>query len=488
MPTPPRERWSGRDAQWRHLFNDDIVSMPDKWEYPWYAAWDLAFHCMAIALADPDYAKAQLSLFLREWYMHPNGQIPAYEWAFGDVNPPVHAWACWRVFKIDQRIKGKPDFSFLERVFHKLLMNFTWWVNRKDSEGANIFEGGFLGLDNIGIFDRSAPLPTGWLLEQSDGSSWMAMYCLNMLKIALQLANINPAYEDVASKFFEHFLYIASAVNTSRGTGLWDDEDGFYYDRLRTAAGCDIMVRLRSMVGIVPLFASDTLESYHVERHPGFRRRLEWFVTHRPDLTEGLASMTQGGIEERRLLSVVNRERVERIFQRVFSETEFLSPYGIRSLSSAYREHPYVLPVDGTTFQVGYEPAESLSGTFGGNSNWRGPIWFPMNFLVIEALQRLDHYYGDSMTIEFPTGSGQRVSLAEAARLLSKRLASLFVRDSNGRRPVFGENNMFQSDPQFKDYILFHEYFHGDNGTGLGASHQTGWTGLVANLLRQSGR
>ncbi|HEX4229869.1 MAG TPA: glucosidase [Bryobacteraceae bacterium] len=487
MPPPPPDRWWGRDSQWRHLFNEDVISMPDKWEYPWYAAWDLAFHCMAIALADPDFAKAQLSLLLREWYMHPNGQIPAYEWAFGDVNPPVHAWACWRVFKIDQRIKGKPDFAFLERVFHKLLMNFTWWVNRKDSEGANIFEGGFLGLDNIGIFDRSAPLPTGWLLEQSDGSSWMAMYCLNMLKIALQLSNVNPAYEDIASKFFEHFLYIASAINRSRGTGLWDEEDGFYYDRLRTGAGNDILVRLRSMVGIVPLFASDTLESYHVDRHPGFRKRLEWFVTHRPDLTEGLASITEGGIEQRRLLSVVNRGRLERIFARIFSEAEFLSPYGIRSLSRAHQDHPYVLPIDGTTFRVGYEPAESMTGTFGGNSNWRGPIWFPMNFLLIEALQRFDHYYGDSISIEFPAGSGQRVSLADAARLLSKRLNALFLPDAEGHRPVFGQNETFRRDPHFKDHILFYEYFHGDNGKGLGASHQTGWTGLVANLLRRCG-
>ena len=487
MPTPPAERLHGRDSQWRHLFNEDVISMPDKWEYPWYAAWDLAFHVVAIAPVDPDSAKSQMALFLREWYMHPNGQIPAYEWAFGDVNPPVHAWASWRIFKIDQRLKGKPDYSFLERVFHKLLMNFTWWVNRKDSEGANIFEGGFLGLDNIGIFDRSAPLPTGWLLEQSDGSSWMAMYCLNMLKIALQLSKVNDAYEDIASKFFEHFLYIADAINHNLGTGLWDEEDGFYYDRLRLGDGQHLLVRLRSLVGLVPLFASDTFEAHHVDEHPGFKRRMEWFVKHRPDLMEGLASLTVGGQQQRRLFSVVNRKRLERILQRLFDETEFLSPHGIRSLSQAHRDHPYVLPIDSATFRVAYEPAESQSGTFGGNSNWRGPVWFPMNFLLIEALQRFDHYYGDSISVEFPTRSGNRISLRNAATLLSQRLSALFLRDGKGDRPIYGTIQMFQQDPHFRDLVLFHEFFDGDNGKGLGASHQTGWTGLVAKLLQQSG-
>ncbi len=487
MPKPPEQRNYGRDHTWRHLFNEDVISMPDKWEYPWYAAWDLAFHAVAIAPADPDFSKAQLSLFLREWYMHPNGQLPAYEWAFSDVNPPVHAWAAWRVFKIDQRIKGKPDFPFLERVFHKLLMNFTWWVNRKDSEGANIFEGGFLGLDNIGIFDRSATLPSGWLLEQSDGSSWMAMYCLNMLKIALQLAAVNRTYEDIASKFFEHFLYIADAVNHHEGTGLWDEGDGFYYDRLRVGDGSHVVLRVRSLVGLVPLFATDTFGTHLIDKHPGFKKRMQWFIEHRHDLTEGLASMTESGIEQRRLLSVVNRARLERILRRVFDENEFLSPFGIRSLSRYHKDHPYIVPLDGMTFQVDYEPAESRTGTFGGNSNWRGPIWFPMNFLVVEALQRLDFYYGDSFLVEFPTGSGQRMSLREAARQLSRRLFALFLPDKEGHRPIYQGNRLLDEDPNFRSHLLFHEYFHGDTGQGLGANHQTGWTGLVAKLLQQSG-
>ncbi len=487
MPKPPEQRLRGRNHKWRHLFNEDVISMPDKWEYPWYAAWDLAFHAVAIAPADPDFAKAQLSLFLREWYMHPNGQLPAYEWAFGDVNPPVHAWASWRVFQIDQRLQGAPDFAFLERVFHKLLMNFTWWVNRKDSEGANIFEGGFLGLDNIGIFDRSATLPSGWLLEQSDGSSWMAMYCLNMLKIALQLSVVDPTYEDIASKFFEHFLYIADAINHHDGSGLWDEEDGFYYDRLRIADGSHVLLRLRSLVGLVPLFAIDTLGRHLVDRHPGFKKRMQWFIDHRPDLMAGLASMTESGIEQRRLLSVVNRARLERILRRAFDESEFLSPFGIRSLSRYHKDQPYSVPLDGMSFRVEYEPAESQTGTFGGNSNWRGPVWFPMNFLLIEALQRLDFYYGDSFSVEFPTGSGRRISLREAAQQLSRRLSSLFLPGNNGHRPVYGESRLFQDDPYFRSHVLFSEYFHGDTGQGLGASHQTGWTGLVAKLLQQSG-
>jgi len=487
MPTPPAERWEGRNSSWRHLFNEDVISMPDKWEYPWYAAWDLAFHAVGMAPADPDFAKAQLSLFLREWYMHPNGQIPAYEWAFGDVNPPVHAWAAWRVFKIDERLKGKPDVPFLERVFHKLLMNFTWWVNRKDSEGANIFEGGFLGLDNIGIFDRSAPLPSGWVLEQSDGSAWMGMYCLNMLKIALELAMVNPSYEDIASKFFEHFLYIADAINHHEGSGLWDEQDGFYYDRLRVADGQHTLLRVRSLVGIVPIFAADTLAQEMIDRHPGFKKRMQWFIDNRKDLMQGLASMTEGGMEDRRLLSVVNRGRLERILQRLFDENEFLSPYGIRSLSRYHAGQPYELRLNGSDFRVAYEPAESQTGAFGGNSNWRGPIWFPMNYLIIETLQRLAYYYGDSLTVEFPTGSGKRIGLQQAAQLLSVRLAQIFMRDKNGKRPVNGASNMLQDDPNFGNYTLFYEFFHGENGKGLGASHQTGWTGLVAKLLQQNG-
>ncbi len=486
-PPPPDSRKLGRNHRWRHLFNEDIIAMPDKWEYPWYAAWDLGFHAVAMAPADPGFAKGQLALFLREWYMHPNGQIPAYEWTFDDANPPVHAWASWRVFKIDERASGVPDYDFLERVFHKLLVNFTWWVNRKDSIGENVFEGGFLGLDNIGVFNRSEPLPNGWLLEQSDGSSWMAMYCLNMLKMALRLAEHDRAYEDIASKFFEHFLYIARAIHFHEGSGLWDEQDGFYYDRLRTGTGSGQLLRLRSMVGLIPLFASDTLPAEFETRFPGFARRMNWFVENRPDLTGGLASMTATGVGRRRLLSVVRRKRLERIMQRVLDENEFLSPYGIRSLSRFHRDHPYQLAINGTNSSVSYEPAESRSGLFGGNSNWRGPVWFPLNFLLIEALQRFDYYYGDSLMVEFPTGSGNRVTLGEVAHQLSLRLSSLFFPDQNGRRPCFGNNELFQKDPHFKDFVLFSEYFNGDTGEGLGASHQTGWTGLVAKLLSQSG-
>jgi hypothetical protein len=487
LPEPPAERRQGRNHEWIHLFNEDVISMPDKWEYPWYAAWDLAFHMVAIAPVDPDLAKRQLALFLREWYMHPNGQIPAYEWAFRDVNPPVHAWSAWRVFKIDQRIRGEADYRFLEGVFHKLLMNFTWWVNRKDSEGENIFEGGFLGLDNIGIFDRNATLPSGWLLEQSDGSAWMGMYCLNMLKIALQLATADVTYEDIASKFFEHFLYIADAINHHEGSGLWDEEDGFYYDRLRVEDGNHVLLRVRSLVGIIPIFAADTLDEHVIDRHPGFKKRMQWFLDNRHDLTKGLASMTRCGVEQRRLLSVVNQARLDRMLKRIFDESEFLSPFGIRSVSRYHKDHPFVLPVDGTTLTVGYEPAESQTRIFGGNSNWRGPIWFPMNFLLIEALQRLDHYYGNSFMVEFPTGSGRRLSLRQAARELSRRLSTLFLPGKDGRRPIYGDKALFQEDPHFRCYPLFYEYFHGDSGKGLGASHQTGWTGLVAKLLQQSG-
>jgi Glycosyl hydrolase family 63 C-terminal domain len=487
QPPPPPARKNGRNSRWRHLFNEDVISMPDKWEYPWYAAWDLAFHAVAIAPADPDYAKAQLSLFVREWYMHPNGQLPAYEWAFGDVNPPVHAWAAWRVFKIDERVKGQKDYEFLERVFHKLLMNFTWWVNRKDSEGANVFEGGFLGLDNIGIFDRDAELPPGWLLEQSDGSSWMAMYCLNMLKIALHLAMHDRSYEDIASKFFEHFLYIANAINHHDVTGLWDETDGFYYDNLRISEGQHETLRVRSLVGLVPLFATDTLDPRVLKNHPDFMRRMQWFIDHRKDLLVGLASITAPGLEERRLLSVVDRPRLERIFRRLFDEDEFLSPYGIRSLSRHHKEHPFELQLGGRKFSIGYEPGNSESGLFGGNSNWRGPVWFPMNFLIIEALQRLDHYYGQTFTVEFPTGSGQRISLDQAARQLSRRLCSLFLPDANGKRAAYSGSKLLQEDANFRCYPLFYEFFHGDTGQGLGASHQTGWTGLVAKLLEQSG-
>ncbi|MBI3207549.1 MAG: glucosidase [Candidatus Solibacter usitatus] len=484
QPSPPRERKRGRNRDWTHLFNEDVISMPDKWEYPWYAAWDLAFHTIPLAMIDPEFAKSQLALFLREWYMHPNGQLPAYEWAFGDVNPPVHAWACWRVYKIDAKLQGRNDTAFLESVFHKLLMNFTWWVNRKDSEGNNIFEGGFLGLDNIGIFDRSKPIPGGGTLEQSDGTSWMAMFCLNMLKIATELAMTNPVYEDVASKFFEHFLYIASAMNRGSESSLWDEGDGFYYDTLSfqqpDGSQRRIPTKVRSMVGLIPLFAVDTLDPAVIDRLPGFRRRLEWFIKNRPDLCENVASMTLGGKEERRLLSIVPRGRLERVLQTMLDENEFLSPFGLRSVSHVHKDKPYELRIDGQVYRVDYEPAESTTGLFGGNSNWRGPIWFPVNYLMIESLQKFNHYFGNDLKVEFPSGSGHRVTLGEVAQQLSIRLARIFLQEANGRRPVFGGSEL-------NEHILFYEYFHGDNGAGLGASHQTGWTGLVAKLLQQSG-
>ena len=486
QPTPPASRLSGRNSDWKHVYNSDILSMPDTWEYPWFAAWDSAFHMIPFATIDPDFAKSQLQLFLREWYLHPNGQMPAYEWALADVNPPVHAWACWRVYKIDLKVNGKPDTAFLERVFHKLLMNFTWWVNRKDSAGNNIFEGGFLGLDNIGVFDRSKPLPTGGYLEQSDGTSWMAMYCLNMLRIALELATFNPVYEDIASKFFEHFLYIANAMNRGGDDGLWDEDDGFYYDRLRVGDR-SMAVKIRSMVGLIPLYAVESIEAETLDRLPGFRRRMEWFIENRPDLAGNLASLTRAGVGERRLLSLVGRERLRRLLQRMLDENEFLSPYGIRSLSKYHERNPYELPVNGDVYRVNYEPAESQSGMFGGNSNWRGPIWFPVNYLLIESLQKFHRYHGDAILVEFPSGSGKQMNLGEVAAELSQRLARLFLPDSQGRRPAYGGVEKLQTDPHFRDYPLFFEYFHGDNGAGLGASHQTGWTALVAKLLQQSG-
>ncbi len=488
-PPPPPERKYGRNSEWTHLYNADIISMPDKWEYPWYAAWDLAFHCISLALVDPDFAKEQLILLLREWYMHPNGQVPAYEWAFGDVNPPVHAWAAWRVYKIEKRIRGKGDRAFLERVFHKLLLNFTWWVNRKDADGMNIFQGGFLGLDNIGVFDRSAPLPTGGYIEQSDGTSWMAMYTLNLLAMAMELAGEDPAYEDVASKFWEHFVYIAHAMS-HRGQdsmGLWDEADGFFYDVLRLPDGNHYPMKIRSMVGLIPLFAVQTLEPDLLERLPDFKRRLDWFVDNRPDLTANVACMRTRGNKERRLLSIAGQDQLRSMLRYMLDEREFLSPYGIRALSQVHRDHPYTLSVNGNEHRVDYEPAESSTGLFGGNSNWRGPIWFPVNFLLIESLQKFHHYYGADFKVEFPTGSGQMMTLWEVAGELSRRLTRIFLRGADGRRPVYEGLEKFQNDPHWRDYIQFHEYFHGDNGAGVGASHQTGWTGLVAKLIEQSG-
>jgi len=488
-PPPPPERLKGRNKDWTHLYNDDVISMPDKWEYPWYAAWDLAFHCIALALVDPDYAKDQLILLLREWYMHPNGQLPAYEWAFGDVNPPVHAWAAWRVYKIERRVRGVADRGFLEKVFHKLLLNFTWWVNRKDPDGMNIFQGGFLGLDNIGVFDRSAPLPTGGHLEQSDGTSWMGMYCLNMLAIALELAKEDPAYEDVASKFFEHFVNIAHAMNDmgTEGMSLWDNEDGFYYDVLHLPNGEDHFMKIRSMVGLIPLFAVETLEPEIVDRLPGFKRRMQWFIDNHADVPEHIEMTQRSARGIRRLLSLANRKQLKRVLTRMLDETEFLSQYGVRSLSRYHLDHPYEVQVNDHISRVDYEPAESTSGIFGGNSNWRGPIWFPLNYLLIESLQKYHHYYGEDFKVEFPTHAGSESDLWEVAAEISRRLVRIFVRDKNGRRPVNGGAELYQSNPDWRDLVLFYEYFHGDNGAGIGASHQTGWSGLVAKLIEQSG-
>ncbi len=488
MPAPPASRRQGRNREWKHLYNADVLSMPDKWEYPWFAAWDLAFHTVPLSIVDPDFAKKQLNLLAREWYMHPNGQLPAYEWAFGDVNPPVHAWAAWRVYKIEKKRCGKPDRRFLERIFHKMLLNFTWWVNRKDTEGRNVFQGGFLGLDNIGVFDRSKPLPTGGYLEQADGTGWMAMYSLNLLAIAMELAREDPAYEDVASKFWEHFLFIANAINHlgSDGVGMWDDEDGFFYDVLFTPEG-HVPLKIRSMVGLIPLFAVETLEPTLVERLPGFKRRLEWFIENRKDLSANVASMTRPGKGERRLLSIVNSVQLRRVLRFLLDENEFLSPYGVRALSRYHKDHPYVLSACGAQYSVDYEPAESTNGLFGGNSNWRGPVWFPVNFLLIESLQKFHHYLGDGFLVECPTGSGTYMTLWDVAAELSHRLMRLFLRDDSGRRAAHGSNPLYQTDPHWRDLVLFYEYFNGDTGAGAGASHQTGWTGLIGKLLQQYG-
>jgi len=484
---PPDERKMGRNHEWTHLNNGDIMSMPDKWEYPWFAAWDLAFHCISFAMIDAGFAKGQLQLLTREWFMHPNGQLPAYEWMFSDVNPPVHAWATWRVYSIDKRNNnGKGDLAFLESVFHKLLMNFTWWVNRKDAEGNNIFEGGFLGLDNIGVFDRSAIAPAVGEIEQSDGTSWMAMYSLNLMRIALELSCYNPVYQDMATKFFEHFLYIAGAMANMGGTstGLWDEEDQFFYDVLKRPNRDIIKLKVRSMVGLIPLFAVEVLDHEILEAVPEFAKRLDWFFSNRPDLA-GLVSRWQEKSEnEKHLLSLLRGHRIKKILKRMLDETEFFGDYGIRALSKYHEQHPYELWLDGTCFNVSYTPGESTTGMFGGNSNWRGPVWMPANYLLVESLQRFHYYYGDDFKIECPTGSGIFITLKEAADELARRLCSLFLRDKNGNRPCLGDNIQMQSDPHFNNYILFHEYFHGDNGRGLGASHQTGWTALVAKLLQ----
>jgi hypothetical protein len=484
-PPPPPGRGRGRNADWAHLNNADVVSMPDKWEYPWYAAWDLAFHTLPLAMVDAGFAKRQLLLMTREWYMHPSGQLPAYEWAFGDVNPPVHAWATWRVFQIDRKQRGDAgDLRFLERVFHKLVINFTWWVNRKDINGNNVFQGGFLGLDNIGLFDRSAPLPTGGHINQSDGTAWMAMYSLNLMRIALELAQHNDTYEDIASKFFEHYLHIAGAMVKVGEGGLWDEEDAFYYDWLEMSdPRRRFPLRVRSMVGLIPLFAVEVLESDLLDRLPGFRKRLEWFLNSRKDLYDLVSHWEVPGVGQRRLLSLLRGRRMKALLRRMLDETEFLSPYGVRALSRVHLEQPLRFEQGGQEFTVRYAPGESETSVFGGNSNWRGPIWMPVNYLLIESLQKFHHYYGSDFKVECPTGSGNKVTILEASEEISRRLLRLFVRDEHGRRPVFGDNAKLQNDPHFRDHVLFYEYFHGDNGRGIGASHQTGWTGLIAKLL-----
>jgi hypothetical protein len=490
-PPPPAQRKWGRNHDWFHLDSADIFSMPDKWEYPWFAAWDLAFHCLPLALVDPEFAKGQLELLLDEHYQHPNGAVPAYEWAFADVNPPVLAFSAIRIFVLDRQQRGKADFDFLDRVFHKLLLNFTWWVNRKDAEDNNIFEGGFLGLDNIGIFDRSAPLPTGGFIQQSDGTSWMASYCASMMTISFLLAKVDPSYEDMAIKFYEHFLYIAGAMNNAGGDGvsLWDEEDGFFYDVLRLPDGTRRPLKVRSLVGLTPLFAVATLDPEQLSDFKEFFRHVERFLERRHDLAKLVPSAhwtkPHGG--RPRQLALVTERQLRSVLHRLLDPEEFLSDYGIRALSRYHLEHPYRLDVGHYTYTVQYEPAESHTGMFGGNSNWRGPIWMPMNYMLIDALRRFYSFYGDDFTVECPTGSGQLMTLHEVGEELSRRLMRIFLRDEQGNRPFNGSNTYFQQDPHWRDCILFHEYFHGDSGAGVGASHQTGWTGLVANLLEHKG-
>ena len=476
----------GRNHEWLHINNADIISMPDKWEFPWYASWDLAFHCIPFALIDPDFAKSQLLLLTNEWYMHPNGQLPAYEWMFSDANPPVHAWATWRVYKIDEKNNGSGDIAFLESVYHKLLLNFTWWVNRRDTEGKNIFQGGFLGLDNIGVFDRSASLPSNGYIEQADATSWMAMFSLNMMRIALELSRNNPVYQDMATKFFEHFLYIAGAMSSMGPTscGLWDDEDEFYYDMLKLPNDRNAKLKVRSMVGLIPLFAVEVLDHQLLNEAPEFAQRLRWFLKYRQDLASLVSRWQDKNEDEKHLLSLLRGHRMKKILERMLDGDEFLSEYGIRSLSKEYEKDPYQFNLDGTDFTVSYAPGESTIGMFGGNSNWRGPVWMPLNYLIIESLQRFHYYYGDDFKIECPKGSGQYISLIEVASYLTKRLSNIFLKDNNGRRPFNGHYEKLQNDPNFSNYILFYEHFHGDNGRGIGASHQTGWTGLIAKLLQ----
>jgi hypothetical protein len=487
QPRPPDVRWKGRNRDWQHLFNRDVISMPDKWEYPWYAAWDLAFHMITFATIDAEFAKEQLILILREWYMHPNGQLPAYEFEFSDVNPPVHAYTAWRVYKMTGP-RGGRDRMFLERAFQKLLINFTWWVNRKDINGRNIFGGGFLGLDNIGVFDRSKPLPTGGVLDQADGTAWMAFYCSTMLSMALELARDDPVYEDIASKFFEHFVAIVDAMNTLGGTGLWDDQDGFYYDQLYLD-GRAIPLRVRSMVGTIPLFAVEILESDVIDRMPGFRKRMDWFLNNRKDLARHISYMKPSDSDHSHyLLAIPSQQRLVRVLKYLLDESEFFSPYGIRSVSRFHLEHPYIFNADGKEYVVNYCPGEGDTNLFGGNSNWRGPVWFPLNFVLLEALEKYHYFYGDALKVECPVGSGTMLNLQEVADELGTRMMKLFAADEYGRRPCHGDDPRFAEDPYWKDLLLFHEYFHGETGRGCGASHQTGWTSLVARLIVGRGR
>ncbi|RZL15775.1 MAG: glucosidase [Hymenobacter sp.] len=489
QPAPPPERLTGRNAEWKNLDNNDIISMPDIWEYPWYAAWDLAFHCIPLAQLDPEFAKNQLRLLCHDWYMHPNGQLPAYEWRLGDVNPPVHAWAVFRVFKMEQKRRGDAgDHAFLQTMFHRLLLNFTWWVNRKDRDGRNIFEGGFLGLDNIGVFDRSATLPDGAYLEQADGTAWVAMFALNMMRIALELSQFNPVYQDMAGKFFEHFLYIAEAMTNvgNSDLDLWDAEDEFYYDALKTEDGGHELLRVRTMVGLIPMFAVEVLDEKVLASAPEFVARMNWLLANRPQLAALVSHWQEPGKSATRLLSLLRGHRLKRLLFRMLDSNEFLSDYGVRSLSRVYLEEPYVFR--DTDVTVNYQPAESETDVFGGNSNWRGPVWMPVNFMIIESLQRFHHYFGDDFKVEYPTHSGQYVTLLDVADALTKRLTQLFLRDPRtGQRACYGTRTLLQQDPHFKDYLLFNEYFNGDTGAGLGASHQTGWTGLITKLLQPHG-
>ena len=484
-PTSP-QRQKGRNHKWLHLHNSDIISMPDKWEYPWYAAWDLAFHCIPLALVDPDFAKQQLLLLTRERYMHPNGQLPAYEWDFGDVNPPVHAWAAWEIYRMDQNNTGKGDIHFLESIFHKLLLNFTWWVNRKDTAGNNIFQGGFLGLDNIGVFDRNAKLPHGGHMEQADGTSWMALFSLNMLRISLELSKNNPVYQDMATKFFEHFLYIAGAMAHmgESHSGLWDEHDGFFYDQVRTKDYA-IQLKIRSMVGLIPFFAVDVLDDEILQRSPDFKERMGWFMKNRPDLAGLVSRLEETNVNEKHLLSLLRPVGIKKILHRMLDETEFLSEFGIRSLSKFHKDNPYKVKIKKKKFSIEYTPGESTNNMFGGNSNWRGPVWMPLNFMIIESLRKFHYYYYDDLKVECPTGSGNFMNLKEVATELTKRLSRLFLLNEKNQRVFFGEGDLFHHDPHFRDYLMFHEYFHGDTGKGLGASQQTGWTGLIAELLRR---